>query len=99
MLLFLCKVVEAQAVDLSGPETAEPSNGRFSIEEQVQLHGRVQADDDDATANTLINPAPRDAKLLGELEHSQPAREATRMRRRLGSRTLMLLFLCELVEV
>ncbi len=31
MLLFLCNVVEAQAADLSGPETAEPSNSRVSI--------------------------------------------------------------------
>jgi len=35
MLLFLCNVVEAQAADLSGPETAEPSNSRVSIGEQV----------------------------------------------------------------
>jgi len=83
ILLFLCKVVEAQAVDLSDPETAEPSNGCFGIGEQVQLHERVRADDDDTAADTLIDPAPRDAKLLGELGHGQPAREAARMRGRL----------------
>ncbi len=75
MLLFLCGVVESQAVDFSGPETAEPSNGCFGIGEQVQLHGQVRADDDDAAAEALIDPAPRDAELLDESGHGQPAQE------------------------
>ena len=83
MLLFLCKVVEAQAVDLAGSEAADPSDGRVSIGKQMQLHGRVRADDDDTVADALINPAPRNAKLLGELGHGQPARETARMGGRL----------------
>ncbi len=83
MLLFRHELVEAQAVDLPGPEAAEPSNGRVSIGEQVQPHGRVGADDDDAAADALVDPAPRDAKLLGELGHGQPAWKMTRMRGRL----------------
>ena len=83
MLLFLCEVVEAQAVDLPGPETAEASNGRRSIGEQVQLHGRMRSDNDDTAADALIDPAPWNAKLLGELGDGQPARHATRVRRRL----------------
>ena len=31
MLLFLCEVVEAQAVDLAGSETTDSSDGRFGI--------------------------------------------------------------------
>ena len=58
MLLFLCEVVEAQAVDLAGSEAADPSNGCFGIGEQVQLHGRVRAEDDDAAADALVDPAP-----------------------------------------
>src|SRR3954469_14338437 len=83
MLLFLCEMVKVQAVDLSGPETAEASNRRLRIGEQVQLHGWMRAGDDDTAADALIDPAPRNAELLGELRYAQPARHAARMRRRL----------------
>ena len=83
MLLFLCEVVKAQALDLPGPETAEASNGCFSIREQMQLQGRVRADNDDTAADALIDPAPWNAELLGELGYGQPAWHATRMGRRL----------------
>ena len=81
MLLFLREMVEAQAVDLPDPETAEASNGRPSIGEQVQLHGRMRADNDDTAADALIDPAPRNAELLGELGCGQPAWHATRIGR------------------
>src|SRR3954466_11109767 len=75
------RIVETQAVDLPGPEIAEGSNGRLGIGEQVQLHGRTRAGDDRAAPDALIDPAPRDAELLGELEHGQPAREVARATR------------------
>src|SRR4051812_23094969 len=77
------RVVEAQAVDLPGPETAKGSNGRLGIGEQVQLHGRTRAGDDHAAADALIDPAARNAELLGELGHGQPVREMAGVRRRL----------------
>ena len=77
------RIVEAQAVDLPGPEVAEGSNGRLGIGEQVQLHGRTRAGGDYTAPDALIDPAPRNAELLGELGHGQPAREVARARRRL----------------
>ncbi len=83
MLLFLCGVVEVQAVDFAGSESAEAVGGCLGIREQVQLHGRMRADDDGAVANALVDPAPRDAELLGELGDGQPAQQTAGARRRL----------------
>lgn len=47
----------------------------------MQPHGRVRVDDDNVTADASASSAPRDVKLLGELGHRQPAREAAQIQR------------------
>ena len=67
-------------VELPCQELPEFREGRGRIGKQVQLPLGVEPDLDRAVVNTVVDPAPCESQLRGELRYRQEAMDLPRVR-------------------
>src|SRR6516164_1819096 len=66
-------LLRAQGVELPRPEFPEPGERLGGVREQVQLVLGIERDLDRAVVDPVVDPAPLQPQLRGELRHGQEA--------------------------
>ena len=73
-------LLKTHGVELPCQELPKFREGRGRIGKQVQLPLGVEPNLDRAVVNAVVDPAPFELQLRGELRHGQAARDSPRMR-------------------
>ena len=73
-------LLKTQGVELPRPELSEPGEGLGGVREQIQLPFGVERDLDRAVVDPVVDPAPFELQLRGELRHRQEAGDLPRVR-------------------
>ena len=73
-------LLKTQGVELPCPELPELGEGLGGVGEQIQLPFGVERDLDRAVVDAVVDPAPFESQLRGELRYRQEARDLPRVR-------------------